>query len=100
MLLELEENRRERSVSQAKIAAENLERKQRSESRKSRESSTASSIKKPVNEFDDKPKKLDDIFGKLVDARATPASPEPVATAVYVDPNFDPGQKFWVKVFY
>ena len=84
-----EQNRRERSASQAKIEAENLKKR----SRESSVSSTASSIKKPINEFDDKPKKLDDIFGKLVDARATPAPSEPAVTAVYVDPNFDPGQK-------
>ena len=83
--------RRERSASQAKINEENMERKKRqnSESRKT-STPTSPTIKKPINEFDDKPKKLDQIFGSL---RDTPAQPQPIATSVYVDPDFDPGKK-------
>merc|ERR1719232_1066738 len=43
--------------------------------------------KKPINEFDDMPKKLDQSLGLFKD------TPMPMSSGVYVDPDFDPGQK-------
>ena len=88
--------RRERSASQAKIDAENMEirkKRQDSESRKtSVVSPTPTAEKKPIN---NEPKsKLDQIFGGLRDAPAVQQAPQTIAvTSVYTDPDFDPGLK-------
>merc|ERR1712037_813814 len=90
--------RRERSASQAKIDAENMEirkKRQDSESRKtSAVSPTPTAEKKPT--INNEPKsKLDQIFGGLRDAPAVQqAAPQTIAvTSVYTDPDFDPGLK-------
>lgn len=78
-----EEQRKERAESQLK-EKERQQKIRQSEERKS----SISVVKKPVNEFDEKPKKLDEIFGPVRDA---PVST--ISAGVYVDPDFDPGQK-------
>ena len=83
---ELEQKREEvakleRAESQAKFEAEAKEEK-----KKELEKKSAAPVKKPINEFDDQPKKIDEIFGPMRDAPV-------IQSSVYVDPDFDPGQK-------
>ena len=83
---ELEQKREEvakleRAQSQAKFEAEVKEEKQKELEKKS-----AAPAKKPINDFDEQPKKIDEIFGPMRDAPV-------ISSSVYVDPDFDPGQK-------
>lgn len=71
----------ERAQSQAKFEAEVKEEKQKENEKKS-----VAPAKIPINEFDEQPKKIDQIFGPMRDAPV-------ISSSVYVDPDFDPGQK-------
>ena len=90
-----------RAESQAKIEAAEKEKRSReaSESRQraseSRRSSISSNASKKSN--DDKPKKLDEVFGSIRETPMPPVKPvspvPPIHASVWVDPDFDPGQK-------
>ena len=74
-----------RAESQAKLDAEIQAERKRQESE--RKSSIASSIssRKSVNQFDEMPKKLDEVFGST---REAPVNPQPAAAVgVWMDPE-------------
>ena len=82
----VEDARREREESQAITDAEAAEKKRKEHEREiDRKNSIAN---RKINQFDDMPKKLDEVFGPVREAPATI-----VSAGVYVDPDFDPGQK-------
>ena len=90
-----------RAESQAKLLeeAKMAEKRKKELSESKQVNNNVNSISKKPNkqgQFEEMPKKLDEVFGSIRDAPVTPAkapSPVPMMSSVYVDPDFDPGQK-------